>query len=547
MPPPPPVTATGAVATEIPCFTHSIGRTPQLEQQQHDATGRSCSLDSWASSSRKFRTPREISAFDPFWLASTSTTSLDSRSSHDSRGCDSSHCTMCHSRSLGNIGKSSSFLSLGKRSSSVDPSMAFSKSASDLLSYNEGCRDEESSTDGFESMDEDGDIDEKRSRRFSSHWLRQCVRASSSQAWGSGLEGKTDKTPIPVRAQFSEVCSLLSGKAGGGRSRTESGAVVQDMKLNCKGNLLACATRGREVSVYDIPSAICDSGPAEHPAMITHRMPARVCSMSWSPADEHLLAMGDTDGVLWQMDVSSGHVLNEIDEHGGEKLWSISYNPWQSSVIAASSGKACVKLWDTSTSGSPVGTIMLPRKMPVCCVEFSAFSENLLALASADHNVYLYDVRNPSEPQNVLTGHSRPVSYVQFMSESRLVSSSIDGSALLWEGINTSSPVVARTYRDHKNEKSFSGLSVSSSNLIACGSEDGSAYAYFPAWSQRVALTGSSDGHGYLVTSVLWLDTEKLDTPVQECPPILAVADTRGNLKLHALIRRKGFQDATEA
>lgn len=269
-----------------------------------------------------------------------------------------------------------------------------------------------------------------------------------------------------------------------------------------------------------------------------HRVPSRVSSLSWSPQQQSLLAMGDTDGVLWRLDAISGHVISEIDENGGDKIWSICHSPLHRDVIASSWGNGAVSIWDTTCGAAQrICSIQTPKKMPVCSIDICG---TFLAMASSDHNVYVYDLRNPLDPHMVLRRHVRPVSYVRFMG-TRLVSSSVDGSVVLWDGISSGSPTVRKSFSSHKNEKNFVGLSVDSNQLIACGSEDGSAYVYFPAWEQPVAYT--TPAASCFVTSLAWIPTASLKLHLEETPPILAVADTSGSLKLHALIRSEGFQD----
>jgi E3 ubiquitin-protein ligase RFWD2 len=252
--------------------------------------------------------------------------------------------------------------------------------------------------------------------------------------------------------------------------------------------------------------------------------------------------MGDHDGVVWMKDVHTGHILHEIDEHNGDKVWSVSHSYLHPGVLASSSGMGCINVWDVSSgTEQSICKIMAPTKAPVCSINFSKFSPNLLAMASADTNVYIYDMRKASTPFLVLSGHSRTVSFVSFQSISRIVSSSVDGTVVLWDGLQSGSPFALRTFRSHKNDKNFVGLSTSDAGLIACGCETGSAFVYFPTWDKPLTSTLPC-GAGGFVTSVAWVPTDNLGRSPAQTPQILAVADTTGSLKLHALIRWPGFQ-----
>lgn len=104
--------------------------------------------------------------------------------------------------------------------------------------------------------------------------------------------------------------------------------------------------------------------------------------------------------------------------------------------------------------GGSTGTII--TKANVCSVQFPPDSACLLAVGSADHNVYYYDLRNARIPLLTLAGHARTVSYVKFVDSSTLVSSSTDNSLKLWDLTLSSSGVIEnpiQTFTGHTNVK----------------------------------------------------------------------------------------------
>eukprot|EP00873_Tetraselmis_striata_P039084 jgi/Tetstr1/459348/TSEL_004742.t1 len=489
--------------------------------------------------------------------AGTSTSSA--MSSHTT--CDSSNCLLCQRK-----GASDDFAarkrSFSDRLSGLrEPGgLRVSHSANDLLSLHATLplsRFASPAASDSSCSDDSDDVEmEENSRRarrkYSLEWMALSARSSAeSQSWGKELETSGRASPTPVNAQFSAVASLLP-PGGEVPSNAEerfvraasTTHVVQELALSASGGVLAGATRAKQVCLYDCHSAVAGGSPLL--PSLTHSLPSRVTTMSWSPHSESVLALGDADGVLWQMDASTGHILTEADEHNGDRLWSVAHSCHHASVLATSAGKSgCVKLWDMGRSTEKEAFRISPEnRVPVCSLAFSPQSDTLLAAASADHNVYLYDLRNPTEPVQRLGFHSRPVSYVRFMGADRLVSSSVDGSVALWgPGDGGGAPIVTRVFKDHTNQRNFAGLSVDDSGLIACGSEDGAAYAYFPAWRQRVAATVPRSGRDCFVTSVAWLRPQQLGLPLEQAPPMLAVGDSCGGLNLHTLIRHAGFQD----
>lgn len=103
-----------------------------------------------------------------------------------------------------------------------------------------------------------------------------------------------------------------------------------------------------------------------------------------------------------------------------------------------------------------LGTIWNPAN--ICCVQFSAYSTNLLFFGSADYKVYGYDLRHTRIPWCTLAGHGKAVSYVKFIDSEAVVSASTDNSLKLWDlkkisSSGLSSDACAVTFKGHSNEK----------------------------------------------------------------------------------------------
>lgn len=244
------------------------------------------------------------------------------------------------------------------------------------------------------------------------------------------------------------------------------------------------------------------------------------------------------------MHVASGHYLSEVDGHAGRRIWSICHSHLRPDIAATASDDSTAKLWAGRGFSTAVATITLPGKPAVCGVDFSQTDGNLLALAAADARVYLFDLRQLSEPLLVLHGHRRPVSYAKFFGPGQLVSASTDGTIAAWRfsealGISSNStgssgqPGMAtpfasacssstaygglqqqqqeeldqqlcssvisandhssllqpwKVFKGHMNEKNFVGLSVlPTSGLMAVGSESGEVFTYHTSWSDPLA------------------------------------------------------------
>ena len=184
-------------------------------------------------------------------------------------------------------------------------------------------------------------------------------------------------------------------------------------------------------------------------------------------------------------------------------------------LCASASDDGTVRLWAGSGLAEAAAVLAPASGAPTCGVQLSPFDEHALAVASSDHNVYVYDLRWAQQPQYVLEGHARAASYVRWLGRRRLASASVDATLAVWDlpgssstqhaqhgqvqvqqprssgsGSGAAAPGAAgkggtsaeawgaqvvrpwRQFRGHRNSKNFVGLAVRPGDrLLACGSE----------------------------------------------------------------------------
>ncbi|CAK9234603.1 unnamed protein product [Sphagnum jensenii] len=234
--------------------------------------------------------------------------------------------------------------------------------------------------------------------------------------------------------------------------------------------------------------------------------PAKLSSLKWHFERDNIIGCGDYDGVFAEWDIERHIAVSEKDEHNGQRIWSIDYSVERPSLCASASQDGTVRMWSRSSDHS-VALLHAPNHSPVCGAEFAPCSSFLLALACADSNVYVNDLRKLSTPVLTLSHHKRAVSYVRFLSKDQLVSAAIDSTLKLWDvsscvqnspmpppevnhdddesGRSHLSNILqcqqqpVKTFGYHQNARNFVGLSVwAEGGLIACGSETNEAFAY---------------------------------------------------------------------
>lgn len=277
-----------------------------------------------------------------------------------------------------------------------------------------------------------------------------------------------------------------------------------------------------------------------------------------------VITVGDTDGQLTQLHVGSGHVIADVDAHDGRRIWSVVHSKLRPHVVMSTSDDKSAKIFHGRSLSVCAMTLTPPGKGSICGADFSPADENLLALASSDRNVYMYDMRSPTVPLWTLKHHARPVSYVKFLGADIIISASTDCTLASWDlrsgsadgadssgsssglsappalshqpqaGSGPSSP--CREFRGHCNEKNFVGLAVRpEERLLACGSECQGVFTYCTSWSEPLASlrVGGPVHPGKFVTAVAWQPAQASRS--LGWPALLASASSAGTVDLCAL------------
>ncbi|KAB2632272.1 E3 ubiquitin-protein ligase COP1-like [Pyrus ussuriensis x Pyrus communis] len=224
------------------------------------------------------------------------------------------------------------------------------------------------------------------------------------------------------------------------------------------------------------------------------------------------IASTDYEGIIIVWDANTRQSFMEYEEHE-KRAWSVDFSCTEPTRLVSGSDDCKVKLLCTSQEAS---VIDIDMKANICFVKYNLGSGNCIAVGSADHDIHYYDLRNPSEPLHVFTGHGKAVSYVKFLSNYELASASTDSTLRLW---NVRDNIPVRTFKGHTNEKNFVGLTVNS-KYIACGSETNEVFVYHKEISKP--MTWHKFGS---------LDLDDADDDAGDSPTMLT-ANSQGTIKV---------------
>ncbi|KAG2290680.1 hypothetical protein Bca4012_028427 [Brassica carinata] len=315
-----------------------------------------------------------------------------------------------------------------------------------------------------------------------------------------------------------------------------SASVVCSLSFDPDEEHIAAAGISKKIKIFDF-SAFMNESVGVHYPLVEMVNKSKLSCVCWNSYIKNYLASTDYDGVVQIWDAGTGQGFSQYTEHQ-KRAWSVDFSPSDPTKFVSGSDDCSVKLWSVNEKRS-LGTIWSPAN--VCCVQFSSYSNHLLAFGSADYKVYCYDLRYVKTPWCTLAGHEKAVSYVKFMDSETIVTASTDNSLKLWNLNKTNSSglspdACSMTYKGHTNQKNFVGLSVLD-GYIACGSETNEVYSYYrslpmPMTSYKFGsvdpISGNEyfDDNGQFVSSVCWRKKSNM----------LVAANSTGNMKLLKLV-----------
>ncbi|XP_026411658.1 protein SPA1-RELATED 4-like [Papaver somniferum] len=335
------------------------------------------------------------------------------------------------------------------------------------------------------------------------------------------------------------LCKYLSYSKLKVKADLKQGDLLNSSNLVCSLNfdrdkeLFATAGVNKKIKVFECDSILNEDRDIHYP-VVEMASKSKISSLCFNSYIKSQIASSDFDGVVQVWDVTRSQVTMEMREHE-RRVWSVDFSLADPTKLASGSDDCAVKLWNINQVGS-IGTIK--TKANVCCVQFPPNSSHSLAIGSADHNIYCYDLRSTKIPLCTLRGHSKTVSYVKFVDSTTLVSASTDNTLKLWDLTTCTYRVLdspQQTFTGHTNVKNFVGLSISD-GYIATGSETNEVFVYHKAFPMPVLsykFCNTDPVFGYelddasqFISAVCWRGQSST----------LVAANSTGNIKLLEMV-----------
>lgn len=207
---------------------------------------------------------------------------------------------------------------------------------------------------------------------------------------------------------------------------------------------------------------------------------APVLDTDWNPFDDSVVASAGEDGklLIWKVDDS------QFDGWGAEKwvpidfdpvarvdaspkkIGQVLFHPTASHVVATASGDYVVKLWDLNNTDEP-RTYLSGHADTIQSIAFNP-SGTLLATTARDRKVRIFDPRSGPDPVRVTEGHG-----------------GIKGARVTWMGERGT---IATTGFSKMSERQLSIWETGGLNNVKTLPIDQSAGVIMPFWSDNGLL-----------------------------------------------------------
>ncbi|KAK4401390.1 WD-40 repeat-containing protein MSI3 [Sesamum angolense] len=202
--------------------------------------------------------------------------------------------------------------------------------------------------------------------------------------------------------------------------------------------IVAAKTNGSEVYVFDCTKQLEAKGASCDPDLRLKGHKKEGYGLSWSSLKEGYLLSGSNDCKICLWDISSmpqEKVLdaNYIYEGHENVVEDVSWHLKNENLFGSVGDDCKLMIWDLRTNKCQHSVVVHEKE--VNYLSFNPFNEWVLATASSDTTVGLFDMRNLSSPLHALGNHMEEVFQVEWNPnhETILASSADDRRLMVWD------------------------------------------------------------------------------------------------------------------
>ncbi|AEO61754.1 hypothetical protein MYCTH_2312280 [Thermothelomyces thermophilus ATCC 42464] len=267
--------------------------------------------------------------------------------------------------------------------------------------------------------------------------------------------------------------------------------IVKGLTFTNDKKLLSCATDGIKLwDPYNTPSNTTpfatwqEGGP--YTSLSVHRT-------------GNVFAASSGAGCIrvWDLDQSTAAQTIQWPNFT-DTITDVCFNQVETAVVASVATDRSLILFDLRTNLPVIKTIL---QFAANRVVFNPMEAMNLAVASEDHNVYIFDARNFDRAQNILKGHVAAVMDVEFSpTGEELVSGSYDRTIRVWRRDHGHSRDI---YHTKRMQRVFRTMWTMDSKYLLSGSDDGNVRLWRANASERSGVKSTKQRQALEYNSAL--------------------------------------------
>ncbi len=253
--------------------------------------------------------------------------------------------------------------------------------------------------------------------------------------------------------------------------------IVKDVCWTPDRKLLSCGT-DKTVKVWGPHDA-----ESKGPPLATYLGQAAFTSISHHRSQPSFAASSSSISIYDLSRPSSAPTQTLQWPTSTDTINSVSFNQVETSIIASTALDRAVVLYDLRTCSAISKVVLTLSSNAISWNPMEAFN---FAVASEDHNMYIFDMRKLDRALNVLKGHVAAVMDVDFSpTGEELVSASYDRTIRLW---NRDRGYSRDIYHTKRMQRVFSAMYTSDNRCILSGSDDGNVRLWRANASDRSGI-----------------------------------------------------------